>query len=76
MWFVRSAEMKLGSEELLGALEALSVQLAGLAAACPPPLPEPAAVAVFAGDHGVHARGVAQGQRSEGRSLREKLPLG
>ena len=42
----------------LGALEALSVQLAGLAAACPPPLPEPAAVAVFAGDHGVHARGV------------------
>lgn len=43
----------------LGALEELSVRLAGLAGACPPPLPEPAAVAVFAGDHGVHAQGVS-----------------
>jgi nicotinate-nucleotide--dimethylbenzimidazole phosphoribosyltransferase len=42
----------------LGALEDLSVRLAGLAGVCPPPLPEPAAVAVFAGDHGVHAQGV------------------
>ncbi|MET8310073.1 nicotinate-nucleotide--dimethylbenzimidazole phosphoribosyltransferase [Micromonospora sp. NPDC005173] len=42
----------------LGALEDLSVRLAGLAAACPPPVPEPAAVAIFAGDHGVHAQGV------------------
>lgn len=42
----------------LGALEDLSVRLAGLAGTCPPPLPEPAAVAVFAGDHGVHAQGV------------------
>ncbi|MEU4713089.1 nicotinate-nucleotide--dimethylbenzimidazole phosphoribosyltransferase [Micromonospora purpureochromogenes] len=42
----------------LGALEELSVRLAGLAGACPPPLPEPAAVAIFAGDHGVHAQGV------------------
>jgi nicotinate-nucleotide--dimethylbenzimidazole phosphoribosyltransferase len=42
----------------LGALENVSVQLAGLAGRCPPPLPEPAAVAVFAGDHGVHAQGV------------------
>ncbi|MCX9190641.1 5,6-dimethylbenzimidazole synthase [Carbonactinospora thermoautotrophica] len=42
----------------LGVLEDVSVQLAGLAGACPPPLPEPAAVAVFAGDHGVHAQGV------------------
>jgi len=42
----------------LGELEELSVRLAGLAGACPPPLPEPAAVAVFAGDHGVHAQGV------------------
>ncbi|MFD2766461.1 nicotinate-nucleotide--dimethylbenzimidazole phosphoribosyltransferase [Micromonospora eburnea] len=42
----------------LGALEPLSVRLAGLAGACPPPLPEPAAVAVFAGDHGVYAQGV------------------
>ncbi|GAA1604261.1 nicotinate-nucleotide--dimethylbenzimidazole phosphoribosyltransferase [Actinoplanes couchii] len=43
----------------LGALEELSVRLAGLAGVCPPPLPEPATVAVFAGDHGVHAQGVS-----------------
>ncbi|MEV4122451.1 nicotinate-nucleotide--dimethylbenzimidazole phosphoribosyltransferase [Micromonospora sp. NPDC049645] len=43
----------------LGSLEELSVRLAGLAGACPPPLPEPAAVAIFAGDHGVHAQGVS-----------------
>ena len=42
----------------LGVLEDVSVQLAGLAGTCPPPLPEPAAVAIFAGDHGVHAQGV------------------
>ena len=42
----------------LGALEDLSVRLAGLAGVCPPPLPEPATVVVFAGDHGVHAQGV------------------
>src|SRR6266496_317794 len=42
----------------LGALEEISVRLAGLAGHCPPPVPEPAAVAVFAGDHGVHAQGV------------------
>ncbi|GAA3746630.1 nicotinate-nucleotide--dimethylbenzimidazole phosphoribosyltransferase [Spinactinospora alkalitolerans] len=42
----------------LGVLEDISVQLAGLAGECPPPVPEPAAVAIFAGDHGVHAQGV------------------
>ena len=42
----------------LGVLEELSVRLAGLAGSCPPPVPEPAAVAVFAGDHGVHAQRV------------------
>lgn len=42
----------------LGELEAVSIQLAGLAGVDPPPLPEPAAVAVFAADHGVHAQGV------------------
>jgi nicotinate-nucleotide--dimethylbenzimidazole phosphoribosyltransferase len=42
----------------LGMLEDTSVRLAGLAGCCPPPLPEPAAVAVFAADHVVHARGV------------------
>ncbi len=43
----------------LGVLEDVSVRLAGLAGECPPPVPEPAAVAVFAGDHGVHAQGVS-----------------
>lgn len=43
----------------LGRLEDVSVQLAALAGSCPPPLPEPAAVAVFAADHGVHAQGVS-----------------
>ncbi|MEU6525491.1 nicotinate-nucleotide--dimethylbenzimidazole phosphoribosyltransferase [Streptomyces sp. NPDC046924] len=42
----------------LGMLEIISAQLAGLSRQCPPPVPEPAAVAVFAGDHGVHAQGV------------------
>ncbi|MBL8929425.1 MAG: nicotinate-nucleotide--dimethylbenzimidazole phosphoribosyltransferase [Kineosporiaceae bacterium] len=42
----------------LGVLEDVSVQLCGLAGSCPPPLPVPAAIAVFAGDHGVHAQGV------------------
>jgi nicotinate-nucleotide--dimethylbenzimidazole phosphoribosyltransferase len=42
----------------LGALEPVSVQLAGLAGCCPPPPAEPAAVAVFAADHGVHAQHV------------------
>ena len=42
----------------LGVLEDVSVQLSGLAGSCPPPLPEPAAVAIFAGDHGVHAQAV------------------
>ncbi|MFY1636812.1 nicotinate-nucleotide--dimethylbenzimidazole phosphoribosyltransferase [Solwaraspora sp. WMMB335] len=42
----------------LGALEELSVRLAGLAGTCPPPLPEPGAVAVFAADHGVHRQRV------------------
>ena len=43
----------------LGALEEVSVRLAGLAGSCPAPLPEPACVAIFAGDHGVHAQGVS-----------------
>src|SRR3954447_14600711 len=42
----------------LGVLEDVSIRLAGLAGACPPPLPTPAAVAIFAADHGVHAQRV------------------
>jgi nicotinate-nucleotide--dimethylbenzimidazole phosphoribosyltransferase len=42
----------------LGRVEDVAVTLAGIARTCPPPVPEPAAVAVFAADHGVHAQGV------------------
>ncbi len=42
----------------LGRLEALGARLAGIAGTCPPPVPTPAAVAVFAADHGVLAQGV------------------
>jgi nicotinate-nucleotide--dimethylbenzimidazole phosphoribosyltransferase len=42
----------------LGVLEPVSVRLAGVQRTCPPrPMRRPA-VAVFAGDHGVHAQGV------------------
>ncbi len=37
----------------LGRLEAAGARLCAIAGTCPPPVPEPAAVAVFAGDHGV-----------------------
>src|SRR6201984_2643973 len=40
-------------------LEEVWVRLAGLAGACPAPLPEAACVAIFAADHGVHAQGVS-----------------
>ena len=43
----------------LGALEDVAAQLAGIAGRCPAPMPTPAAVAVFAGDHGVHAQRVS-----------------
>jgi nicotinate-nucleotide--dimethylbenzimidazole phosphoribosyltransferase len=42
----------------LGFLETLGVQLAGIAGVCPPPVPEPATIAIFAGDHGVVEAGV------------------
>jgi nicotinate-nucleotide--dimethylbenzimidazole phosphoribosyltransferase len=42
----------------LGRLETIGSQLAAIAGACPPPVPAPAAVAVFAADHGVVAEGV------------------
>jgi nicotinate-nucleotide--dimethylbenzimidazole phosphoribosyltransferase len=43
----------------LGLLEDVSIRLAGIAGTSPPPAPEPAAVAVFAADHGVYAQGVS-----------------
>lgn len=42
----------------LGRLESLAVRLAAIAGTCPPPLPRPVEVLVFAADHGVHAEGV------------------
>ncbi len=43
----------------LGRLEAAGAQLAAIARHVPPPVPEPAVVTVFAGDHGVLAQGVS-----------------
>jgi nicotinate-nucleotide--dimethylbenzimidazole phosphoribosyltransferase len=43
----------------LGRLESAGIRLAAVARRCPPPVPEPATVAVFAGDHGVLAEGVS-----------------
>ncbi|WP_162795456.1 nicotinate-nucleotide--dimethylbenzimidazole phosphoribosyltransferase, partial [Nonomuraea lactucae] len=43
----------------LGALEEIAVRLAGAAGVSPPPMPVPAALAIFAADHGVHAQGVS-----------------
>ncbi len=45
----------------LGVLEDVAVRLAGAAGVSPPPMPEPAALAIFAADHGVPARGVTPG---------------
>ena len=42
----------------LGRLEEVGIRLAAIAGACPPPVPEPVTVAVFAGDHGVLEEGV------------------
>lgn len=43
----------------LGVLEELSIRVAGMSGSCPPALPAPAVVTVFAADHGVHAQGVS-----------------
>jgi nicotinate-nucleotide--dimethylbenzimidazole phosphoribosyltransferase len=42
----------------LGRVEQLGAHLAAIAGTCPPPPAEPAAIAVFAGDHGVVRSGV------------------
>ncbi len=43
----------------LGRLEEIGNRLAAIADACPPPLPARAVIGLFAGDHGVCARGVS-----------------
>ncbi|HEY6275083.1 MAG TPA: nicotinate-nucleotide--dimethylbenzimidazole phosphoribosyltransferase [Streptosporangiaceae bacterium] len=42
----------------LGRLEVVGIQLCAIAGRCPPPVPVPVTVAVFAADHGVAAEGV------------------
>ncbi len=42
----------------LGYVETIGIQLCAIAGTCPPPIPEPVTLAVFAGDHGVVASGV------------------
>ncbi len=42
----------------LGLLEGVGNRLAAMAGQCPPPVPEPAVIGVFAGDHGVITQGV------------------
>lgn len=42
----------------LGVLEVVGNRLAAMAGQCPPPIPEPAVVGLFAGDHGVCDQGV------------------
>ncbi|HVA04646.1 MAG TPA: nicotinate-nucleotide--dimethylbenzimidazole phosphoribosyltransferase [Acidimicrobiales bacterium] len=42
----------------LGSVEDIGVRLSAMAGECPPPIPAPVTVAVFAGDHGVVAEGV------------------
>jgi nicotinate-nucleotide--dimethylbenzimidazole phosphoribosyltransferase len=44
----------------LGVLEELSVRVAGMTGSCPPAVPAPAVVTVFAADHGVHAQNVSR----------------
>ncbi|GAA4900614.1 hypothetical protein GCM10025789_18860 [Tessaracoccus lubricantis] len=43
----------------LGHLETVGNRLAAIAGVCPPPVPEPAVIGLFAGDHGVCAQGVS-----------------
>jgi nicotinate-nucleotide--dimethylbenzimidazole phosphoribosyltransferase len=60
----------------LGVLEAASLRLAGIHRSCPPrPLASPA-VAVFAGDHGVHAQGVTPWPQEVTASMVENLRAG
>src|SRR5579863_9718954 len=42
----------------LGRVEELGIRLCAVYGECPPPVPEPVTVAVFAADHGVVAEGV------------------
>jgi nicotinate-nucleotide--dimethylbenzimidazole phosphoribosyltransferase len=60
----------------LGVLEDVSIQLAGIHAACPPPPMTRPVVAVFAGDHGVHAQGVTPWPQEVTASMIENFRAG
>jgi nicotinate-nucleotide--dimethylbenzimidazole phosphoribosyltransferase len=60
----------------LGVLEDASVQLAGIAGAYPPPALRRPVVAVFAGDHGVHAQGVTPWPQQVTASMIENFRAG
>lgn len=49
----------------LGRLEPLATQLAAIAGHCPPPVPDPATVVVFAADHGIAEWDVSPRPRGE-----------
>lgn len=60
---VRRAALELSDRQTkprgsLGQVEGLGAQLSAIARSCPPPLPDPVSICVFAGDHGVVAEGV------------------
>jgi nicotinate-nucleotide--dimethylbenzimidazole phosphoribosyltransferase len=60
----------------LGVLEEVSVRLAGIQGACPPaPMRRPV-VAVFAGDHGVHAQGVTPWPQEVTASMVDNIRAG
>lgn len=60
----------------LGRLEALASQLSAIARTVPPPVPDPAALCVFAGDHGVLAAGVTPWPREVTAQMVTNLGVG
>ena len=60
----------------LGVLEDVSVRLAGIGRTCPPEVPVRPAVAVFAGDHGVHAQGVTPWPQEVTAAMVENIRTG
>ncbi len=60
----------------LGRLEEIGNQLSAISGHVPPPLPTPALVAVFAGDHGVHAAGVTPWPQEVTRQMAANIALG
>ena len=60
----------------LGRLETLAVQLCEISGSCPPPMPSPVEVYVFAGDHGVLAQGVSPWPQSVTAAMVRTFAMG